>query len=60
MRIQDVREIAKTWGVDTRVGRSKMDIIRDIQVREGYSPCFQTDDACEQNCLWKEDCKSLK
>jgi len=60
MRIQDVREIAKTWGVDARVGRAKRDIIRDIQVREGYSPCFQTKDTCENNCLWKEDCMSLK
>jgi len=54
--MQDVRDIARTWGVDIRVGRSKQDIIRDIQVREGYSPCFRTKDDCDQDCLWKPDC----
>jgi len=27
-------------GVDIRVGRTKQDLIRDIQIKEGYSPCF--------------------
>ena len=60
MRIQEIREIAKTWGVDTKVGRKKEDIIRDIQVSEGYSPCFHTKDSCAEDCLWKEDCINLK
>jgi len=58
MKIQQIREIAKPWGVDTRIGRSKQDIIRDIQVREGYSPCFKTKEICEYDCLWKADCLS--
>ena len=59
MKMQDVRMIAKDMGVDARIGRSKRDIIRDIQVREGNSPCFRTEmqDQCGQtNCLWKADC----
>lgn len=60
MKIQEVRAIANTWGVDARVGRSKQDIIRDIQVSEGYSPCFRTKDTCENNCLWKEDCTNSR
>lgn len=60
MRMQQVREIAKVWGVDAKVGRSKKDIIRDIQVKEGYSPCFQTKDHCDNICLWKEDCINAK
>ncbi len=56
MKIQEIRGIAKTWNVNVKVGRSKMDMIRDIQVAEGYSPCFRTKDACIEDCLWKEDC----
>lgn len=56
MKIRDVREIARKWGVDARIGRSKQDIIRDIQTRENYEPCFRTREKCEYDCLWKEDC----
>ena len=60
MKIQEVRKIAKTWGVDSKVGRKKEDIIRDIQICEGYSPCFRTKDSCAEDCLWKEDCLNLR
>ncbi|HUH66766.1 MAG TPA: hypothetical protein VLZ07_10075 [Syntrophales bacterium] len=56
MKIWQVKAIAKKWDIDTMVGRSKQEIIRDIQVAEGYSPCFRTTDWCEERCLWKEDC----
>lgn len=57
MKMQEIREIARTWGVDVKVNRKKEDIIRDIQIREGYSPCFRTKDTCNENdCLWKKDC----
>jgi hypothetical protein len=56
MKIQEIRKIAKPLGVDARIGRSKQDLIRDIQIREGYSPCFRTKEACEYDCLWKTDC----
>jgi hypothetical protein len=58
MKMQEIREIAKKLGVNIKVGRSKNDIIRDIQVKEGYSPCYRTKDACENDCLWKSDCLS--
>jgi hypothetical protein len=56
MKMQEVRQIAKKWGVDVKVGRSKQDIIRDIQIKEGYSPCYRTKEECEEDCLWKTDC----
>ena len=56
MKIIEIREIAKAWGVDTKAGRKKEDIIRDIQVSEGYSPCFHTKATCDEDCLWKKDC----
>ena len=60
MKMQDVRKIAETWGVDASVTRSKGDIIRDIQIREGYSPCFESKKACDSICLWKADCLRKK
>ncbi len=54
--MRQIREVARRWKVDARIGRSKQDMIRDIQIREGYSPCFRTKEACENDCLWKEDC----
>jgi hypothetical protein len=57
MKMREVREIARKWEVDVRVGRSKQDIIRDIQVEEGFEPCFRTKEYCEQkDCLWRGDC----
>lgn len=56
MKIQEIRKIAKMWGIDTRVGRSKLDLIRDIQTKEGNDPCFKTKEVCENDCLWKSDC----
>lgn len=58
MKMQEIREIAKKWGVSIKVGRSKQDMIRDIQIKEGWSPCYRTKDACESDCLWKPDCLS--
>ena len=60
MKMQEIRQIAVYWGVDTKIGRSKKDIIRDIQVKEGNTPCFGTKEACENECLWKVDCLCSK
>jgi hypothetical protein len=56
MKIQEIREVARRWDVNARIGRSKQDVIRDIQIREGNSPCFRTQEECESDCLWKSDC----
>lgn len=60
MKIDEIKEIAKMWGIDIKAKRSKQEIIRHIQVREGNSPCFRTMDSCENDCLWKQDCISAK
>ncbi len=60
MKLQEIKGIAKKWGVDTKAGRTKQDIIHDIQISEGFSPCFGTTETCENNCLWKKDCMNLK
>jgi hypothetical protein len=56
MKIQEIREIAKVWNVNTKNGRSKKDLIRDIQISEGNIPCFRTKNICENDCLWKKAC----
>jgi len=56
MKIQDILKITARWQVSTRIGRAKQEIIRDIQMREGYSPCFRTRPHCGNDCLWKSDC----
>ncbi|MDQ5985453.1 MAG: hypothetical protein CSYNP_01163 [Syntrophus sp. SKADARSKE-3] len=61
MKMQDIRMIAKEKGVNAKVGRSKQDVIREIQVKEGNSPCFRTEikDKCnEWDCLWRSDCST--
>ena len=60
MKLKEIREIAKKWGVDVSVGRTKQDIIRDIQISEGYSPCYGLKDTCGNDCLWKRDCTNNK
>lgn len=60
MKMQDVRKIARQWGIDAKIGRTKQDVIRDIQIKEGYSPCFGTREACDSDCLWKPDCLGTK
>lgn len=57
MKMANVKEIAQKWGVSTRVGRTKKNVIQDIQVKEGFNPCFGTREICEEtDCLWIEDC----
>ena len=57
MKMHEVRNIAKQWGVNVNPKRTKRDMIRDIQAKEGYEPCFATKTACDQQgCLWYEDC----
>ena len=58
MKMQEVRKIAKEWGVKTaRV--SKGEVIRGIQRAEGNFPCFGSAVAgiCDQqDCLWRSEC----
>lgn len=56
MKMNEIREIAKRWDVDARIGRTKTDVVREIQLREGYSPCFRTREECDCECLWRSDC----
>jgi hypothetical protein len=58
MKILWVREIARELGLNP--GKAgKVELIRAIQIKEGYFDCFATAYAgvCDQTgCRWREDC----
>jgi len=57
MKMQEIIEIAKKWGIPFKVGLSKAELIWAIQKKEGYTDCFRRGDLCEgEGCLWKDDC----
>lgn len=61
MQMQEIREIAKVYGIKTSK-LSKETIIKQIQRTEGNFDCFATalDHQCDQTgCLWREDCFAL-
>jgi hypothetical protein len=61
MKMQEVRNIAKKMNINIGPSRTKQDLIRDIQITEGNSPCYKTISDCGiMNCLWRSDCLSKK
>lgn len=58
MKMNHIREIAKKMGVNPGA-MNKQNLIRSIQEKEGYTPCFNTEQAaCDQyDCYWRNDCK---
>lgn len=57
MKMTEVREKAAKLGLKSGKMK-KVDLIRAIQNKEGYSPCFQTGlDSCDQHdCCWRSAC----
>ena len=58
MKLNTIREIAEKMSIDP--GKmNKKELIRTIQEKEGYTPCFKTEPpSCEQfNCCWRDECK---
>lgn len=55
--IEIIKAIAKLHGVKN-LGQSKEDLVRAIQKKEGFQPCFATKGLeCPQyDCLWRQDC----
>lgn len=58
MKLQEIRAIAKQHQINSS-GLSKIELIHEIQRKEGNPDCFGTayDGVCDQlGCLWREDC----
>lgn len=61
MHLLKIRKIAKVKGV-TPGKLTKVDLVREIQRKEGNFDCFATafNGECDQlDCLWREDCLSI-
>jgi hypothetical protein len=59
VKMYEVVKIARRWEIPYKVGVSKEKLIRAIQVKEGYQPCFRQQSACDgKGCLWMADCIS--
>jgi hypothetical protein len=57
MKMQEVRSLAKKMGVNS-FGKSKAELIRDIQRKEGNFDCYGTPQHyCDQEkCLFRQSC----
>ena len=58
MKINEIREKAKTLGIKVMATAKKEDLIRQLQRAEGNFDCFGTaKDYCDQlDCCFREDC----
>ncbi len=61
MKIQDLRSLAKGMGIKS-FGKTKVDLIREIQRQEGNFDCYATAEGyCDQaECIFRESCISEK
>ena len=57
MKINDIRKIAKTYGINS-FGKGKVDLVRAIQLREGNFDCYgKVSDYCDQReCAFRSSC----
>lgn len=58
MHIKFVKEKAKQMGIPIKKTDTKLNLIRSIQMAEGNTPCYGTNDgSCIYiSCLWIDDC----
>ncbi len=61
MKMSEIRSLAKSLGIKS-FGKSKVDLIKEIQTKQGNFDCFGTaGDYCDQlECLFRESCLSDK
>jgi hypothetical protein len=59
MKMQEIRAMAKGLGVNS-FGKSKIDLIREIQLKEGNFDCYATSNGyCDQlSCVFRSSCLS--
>lgn len=58
MRLSEIERKAKSMGISNTWKYSRKELIKNIQQKEGYFPCFgTTKHQCDQlSCLWRPDC----
>lgn len=57
MKMNEIRALAKSLGVNS-FGKSKTELIKEIQRKEGNFDCFGTaEDFCDQQeCVFRAEC----
>lgn len=58
MRLSEIDKKAKNLGIKETWRYSKKELVRSIQRKEGYSPCFSAanNNCNELACCWRDDC----
>lgn len=58
MRLSEIEKKAKRIGLTDTWKYNKKELIKEIQLKEGNSPCFASrKNRCEQSvCCWREEC----
>jgi hypothetical protein len=61
MKMQEIRSMAKGLGINS-FGKTKTDLIREIQRTEGNFDCYATSNGyCDQaECIFRSSCLSEK
>ena len=62
MNMKEVRDKARELGVKITVGMNKTTAIREVQLAEGFDPCFGRGlfDVCGQpQCCFRSDCEKI-
>jgi hypothetical protein len=61
MKMNEIRALAKSLGINS-FGKSKADLVREIQRKQGNFDCFGTAmDYCDQlECIFRTPCLSEK
>lgn len=62
MTAEQLQELASNAGLEVPHYSTQAQIIRDIQLRRGGDPCFQTEKRylCTEKCEWSGECRKLK
>ncbi|WP_243310784.1 hypothetical protein [Fundidesulfovibrio agrisoli] len=62
MNMKEVRDKARELGVKVAVGWTKTTAIREVQLAEGFDPCYGRGlyDVCGQpHCCFRSDCEKI-
>jgi hypothetical protein len=61
LKMNEIKQKAKTLGINPE-NMKKTDLIRAMQAKEGYTPCFGTSNGqCSQtSCCFRSDCLKIR
>ena len=63
MTLEEIQRKAEVLGIEGATHMNKIDLVRAIQVKEGHSPCYNTNwcrPEWKEACIWRDECKAMK